>query len=175
MSEPQRIFEKVSQVREFLLQQGYRFGKTKLYDDCNAGKLSPKDGIFTEETTLAYAKAHLKLDEKLDLQKIRAQRQEIKNKKEKWQAEWWETKTRRERGELVPADEFERALVKRAVALKIDFINFAKSNTAKIIQITGGDRGRAPDLKVYLISEFENIFDNYAKNPVLEVPIAARD
>jgi hypothetical protein len=79
------------------------------------------------------------------------------------------------KGELIPVAEFEKELVKRAVALKSGFMNFAKANTAQVIRIVAGDRKRTPELKVYLISQFEGIFDDYAKNPVLEVPVAGRD
>ena len=175
MSETERTFKKVSEVLDFLIQQGYRFGKTKLYDDCTAKRLSRDGKIFTESAVLAYAKAYLKLDEKLDLKKIQAQRLLNKDRQEGARADLLELKIQQARGELVPTEDFEKALVGRAVALKQGFLNFAKSNAAQIIQITGGDRTRTPDLKVFLISAFENIFDDYAKNPVLEVPVAGRD
>ncbi len=161
-------------VANYLNLQGWRAGKSTVYKHLKEGKLRPhSDGSFLLSDVEKYAIAFLvrkngSVSAKLD--QLQKDRLDAAKRKEIAQARHWEIKTNILEGEFVPKDFFERELAKRAAVFKSDLENFARSESAGIINLVAGDAGKGPDLIEYMLARIGRFLERYAEEKEFAVP-----
>lgn len=120
-------------------------GQLKKTDGSNPGNTLEK---FQEE----------KIQTELDISKEKLEHLQLKNKVAK--------------GMYVPKDAFERELAQRAIVFKSDVESFCRSKAADIINLTGGEKDRIPDLIEYMLGESATWLNRYAADREFVVPAA---
>lgn len=153
------VFKSKAAVFRYLKEQGeWAVSRSQFYAHCNDRLLRPdKDGQFTLAAVNKYAKQHLKDAEtgrkssdrldKLHEEKVEIELRQAKIKLEKDQHD---LDTRK--GKYVSRDDFELAIVSRAVAFMAHLNHAVQSSVPDWIDLVGGDQRRAAEL-VHAISE----------------------
>jgi hypothetical protein len=164
----------VMEVAEYLKNQGYRCGKSTLYNHVNEGRLiKNKSGSFDVKQVEKYAGLNLKLiggeSPSNDLEQLQREKLEAETKKAQAQAEHWEHKTRVETGEYIEKELFYGEMAARASILKNDFETFFRSNAGQMIQLCGGDQTKIPDMIDMCLGQVEEFFNRYAEKKVWAV------
>lgn len=163
-------FPNLLRVLEYLKAQGWKIGKSALYQHRREGRIRQEaDGTFARKAVDRYARTFLKrLDgsgRKED--EIEAlQRAKLKAEKEKTeaQARHWELRTKIERGYYVKRSEVETALAARALVLRSGYEDFVRAEADQVVRLVEGNPERAPDLVRYLLEAGEAWFDQYAED-----------
>ena len=163
-------------VADYLTAQGWKAGKSTIYNHQKEGKLRPQqDGTFRISDVEKYAASFLKrLDggQNGNLDKLQQSKLAADTRKSLAQAEHWEKKTQVFTGEYVPKDFFERELAKRAGVFRSDLEGFTRGEAAGIIHLVDGDTGKVPDLINYLLGKVDDFLDRYTEEKEFEIPPA---
>jgi len=160
-------FPNLLRVLEYLKRQGWKIGKSALYQHRREGRIrQAEDGTYTKRAVDKYARTFLKrLDGQGPADEIEAlQRAKLRAEKEKTeaQARHWELRTKIERGYYVRRSEVETALAARAVVLRSGYEDFVRAEADQMVKLVEGNPERAPDLVAYLLEAGEEWFDQYS-------------
>lgn len=153
------LFKSKAAVFRYLEEQGeWTVSRSQFYDHCNDRLLRPgKDGNFTLEAVEKYAKLNLKdaatgrkSSEYLD--QIHEEKMSIELKQAKIKLEKDQHDLDTKKGKYVSRDEFELAIVSRAVAFMAHLNHAVQAKTPDWIELVNGDQLRAAEL-VHAVSE----------------------
>lgn len=153
-------------VWKHLNSEGYKIGKSAVYDHAKAGKLRPNaGGDYTEKEIRAYVElAGLKkkaADEKpSDLQ---ARKAEAEVSRLESQAAMFRHKREVAEGKYIERAQHERDLADRARILKASLTNFFRTHVDDIISLAGGDEAAAPRVLSFCEDRLETWLDAYAR------------
>lgn len=159
-------FSGISDVIEYLYQQGWKISRSSAYDHWKKeGKLRARaDGRFDLAAVLAYARDHLQRNDgspggaNLAEDKQRAEIARIRA-----DTETRELKLRQLTRELIPRSQVEVELADRATSLRGYLDAVARSGAARVIKLVGGDPQKAPELIAWWIGMNRKAIDNYSR------------
>ena len=167
-------FANVLAVVDYLKAHDWKVAKSLAYLHKKEGKLRPrKDGLFYLDDVNKYAATFLKrIDgtsgsdaDRFQVEKVQT---ELDISKEK--LEHLQMKNKVAKGMYVPKDAFERELAQRAIVFKSDVESFCRSKAADIVNLTGGEKDRIPDLIEYMLGESATWLNRYAADREFVVP-----
>jgi hypothetical protein len=160
-------FKTRMEVLEYLKSEGYKIGKSKLYNDCDKNILAvEKDGTVTREAVANYIKYHLADNSDDEFNKERAQ---AEVRRATAQAEHWELRTKLQKERFIPRIDYERELAAKAILIKSGLENIARGNAAEIIALVDGNPEKIIDLMEYLSGCFAEYLNQFAQAREFEV------
>ena len=138
----ERCFKHRKEACDWLIDEGYKVGKSKFYADCDRGECVVEgDGTVRESALIAYAKQHLRqiTDGNGDLTPLTEEktRLEIENLKAKNERAIFELE--KERGKYIPRREFNQEINARFRVLDQTFENLIRVRMADVVSMVGGD------------------------------------
>lgn len=146
-------FRGLPDVISYLETEGWKIGKTKLYDAFNAGIIkAEKNGSFRLSAVMDYARVNLRKNDGTtggDAVSLQEQKQREEMLRTRIDRQHRELKYKESSGELIRKSDVEGELAKRGIYLKTDYKNIFRSGAVEIIQLVGGDPQRAPALIAY--------------------------
>jgi hypothetical protein len=165
--EAEKTFPNLLTVIKHLKDNGWKAGKSSIYEDKRKGKIKPReDGLFYLKDVEKYAFDHLKrldgkkagdLNEQLQEAKLRA---EIK--KTEAQAVHWEARAKASSEKYITLDFHNSEVAARASLFSTDLDNFFRSQAAGIVDLVGGNPDKIPDLIDFCLSEKEKMLARYS-------------
>jgi len=164
---------KVSEVLEYLKSKGVDVPQRSLYGHARQGKLRQTGrGKFTRETLEEYCRVWLKID----LEDTRTDTQELMSRKLVGEVKKIESQAARAEFEFevlkkdyVSRDDFELAIVGRAVAFMAHLNHTIQSSVPDWIDAVDGDQARAPDLVAIISEAIEQRMGDFAADVEFEV------
>ena len=165
----EQSFPNLLAVVKYLQEQGYKVSKSTAYKHQQQGKIRAEaDGSFSLESVQEYARRWLKPADGSDKvwdESGRLQRDKLRaeTKKIQAQARLAELKSQVMADSYMPRTQYEMDLAARAQLFKSDLTTFARGRAGDIIEVAGGDPGRAPELISWLLAEFEEFLGRYAR------------
>lgn len=176
---PADSFRNKKAVLDYLKTEGWQISQSQFYAHCKERYLRPdKEGKYTLKAVEKYAKTWLKLaatGEKINTEYDRKMERkldaEIKAAEVRADREQFELETKR--GRFIPRDEFELAIVGRAVAFMAHLNHTVQTNAAEWIEIVGGDQTRAPELVQAISRAIEQRMGDFAADAEFDVIMEA--
>lgn len=162
-------------VLQFVREEGYQVSQSQFYKHCNDALLRPgKDGLYTKDGALKYAKLHLR---RADTgQKMREWEEKLRQKKLKAETARAELQVEKERhdlesrqGKYVPREDFELALVARAVAFMAHLNHMVTQRAPDWIDECGGDQALASQLVHKITGDIEQHMATFAADAEFDV------
>lgn len=169
MADDQKIFTSLLQVMDYLVVQGYKVSKSKIYRDAENGKIQAESDAAGNKSVTAlaaweYAEKHLEKTgvNKGDLKNLQATKlmqaikiQEIDHRRKTFDLE-------KEQGKYIPKAEFEAELAARASVLDSGFRNMFNIKVREWIALVNGTPERAPDFLAALNRALDEQLNTYA-------------
>lgn len=160
-------FKGLPEVLAYLEAEGWKIGKTKLYDDFNSQRLpAEKNRSFRLSTVLDYARTNLQKNDGTkggDAVSLQEQKQNEEMLRIRIDRQQRELKYKESSGELIQKSDVEGELAKRGIFLKTDRKNVWRSGAVEIIKLVGGDPQKAPMLIAYGCNMEDEIMDRYTR------------
>lgn len=167
-------------VWRYLKEDGWQIGRSQFYEHCKDGLLRPErdTGRYTLQAIDKYAGLHLKrvaTGTKVNdrLEKMQTEKVETELEREKVRLE-------RERHELgvkkkkfVPRDDFELAVIGRAVAMLAHLKHMVHTEATNYIEMVNGDQALAPELVATLVEDIEQHLATFARDVEFDVILEA--
>ncbi len=151
--EIETTFKGLPEVLAYLEAEGWKCGKTKLYDDFNSQKIqAEKDRSFRLSTVQDYARVNLQKNDGTrggDAVSLQEQKQHEEMLRIRIDRQQRELKYKELSGDLIRKSDVEGELAKRGIYVKTDFKNIFRSGAVEIIKLVGGDPQTAPALIAY--------------------------
>lgn len=170
------LFKSKAAVFRYLEEQGeWTISRSQFYDHCDDRLLRPgKNGNFTMEAVKKYAKLNLKnaatgrkSSEYLDLIREEKMSIELSQAKVKLEKDQHELDTKK--GKYVSRDEFELAIVSRAVAFMAHLNHAIQANVPDWIELVDGDQLRAAELVHAVAEVVEHRMSDFAVDAEFDV------
>lgn len=169
MTDDQKIFTSLLQVKDYLIEQGYKVSKSKIYRDAENGKITAESDAAGNKSVSAlaaweYAEKHLEKTgvNKGDLKNLQATKlmnaikiQEADLRRKNFEQE-------KEEGRYIPRAEFEAELAARASVLDSGFRNMFNIKIREWIALVNGTPERAPDFLAALNQALDEQLNTYA-------------
>ena len=174
----EQTFSNVLAVFEYLKKNGWKVGRSLVYEHRKDGMLRPRsDGLFHLPDIQKYISiAQLKnvnssavsdadkfYDEKvkadLDIAKEKLKQLQLKNQVTQ--------------GMFVPRDAFDRELAQRAMIFKVDIETFCRSQAGPIVNLVDGDKEKVPDLIEFMLASAARWLNSYSADRAFTVPAVA--
>lgn len=169
MTDDQKVFTSLLQVKDYLIEQGYKVSKSKIYRDAENGKITAESDAAGNKSVSAlaaweYAEKHLEKTgvNKGDLKNLQATKlmqaikiQEIDARRKTFDLE-------KEQGKYIPKAEFEAELAARASVLDSGFRNMFNIRVREWIALVNGTPERAPDFLAALNQALDEQLNTYA-------------
>ena len=157
----------------------WQISRSQFYAHAKQGLLRPdKDGRFQLKAVEKYARTWLKematgqkANEKLDKMQERKLEAETLSAEIRHERERFEFESKR--GKFIPREQFELAIVGRAVAFLAHLNHTVQTNAADWIDIVGGDQSRAPELVQAISREIEQRMGDFAADAEIDVILEA--
>lgn len=176
MADDQKIFTSLLQVKDYLIEQGYKVSKSKIYRDAENGKITADtDGAGNKSVTALaaweYAEKHLEKvgANKGDLKNLQAQKlmnaikiQEVDHQRKVFEME-------KERGKYIPRAEFESELAARAAVLESGFRHLFNTRVREWIALVNGKPDRTAEFLAALNQALDEQLNTYATTRVFQV------
>lgn len=166
-------FKTVAEAYRYALDNGYRRTRQTMDNHIAAGYLMRQtDGGITKPALDAYLAMQAGAGDGVlsPAQELEIRDQAAKTKKTEAQAEVWDIRARKDRGELIERAEIESLLAQRAQFLRQDLESFFRVLAPDIIALVNGDEGRVFDLTEFGLDKLEEYLDRYSKPmPMAEV------
>lgn len=168
-------FRTKKEAYEYLVGAGWKIGQSQFYKHCSQNYLRPsEDGTYAQKTVDKYAKTWLKqvatgqkVNERLD--KMQEEKLEADLRASKFKMEEAEFNLGIRKNKFIPRDDFELAIVGRAVAFMAHLNHTVQSEAADWIDIVGGDQSRAPELVQAISRAIEQRMGDFAIDAEFEV------
>ena len=154
------VFRSKAAVFRWLEENDRQIKKSQFYDHCKDGLLrqvrsGENKGKYVLSAIEKYAKLNVKpagASQKTNdlLDTMQQETIETKLKREKVKLEKEQRENEISKGRFVAADDFELAIVSRAVVLMSHLNHSFQMSAAEIIDLVKGDQGRGPELVDYL-------------------------
>ncbi len=168
------VFKTVAEAFRYAVEKGYRRTRQTMDNHIEAGFLARQpDGGLAKPAVDAYLAMQAGDSESVltEAQQLEVRDQAAKLKKTEAQAEVWNLRARRERGELIKRSEVDGLLAQRAQFLRQDLESFFRVLAPDIIALVSGDEGRVFDLTEFGLEKLEEYLDRYSKPlPIADAP-----
>lgn len=164
---------------EHLQADGWQIGQSQFYKHCKEMLLRPeKEGGYSLKAVEKYAAINLrrtetgqKVNDKLDRMQEERLEVELATAKVKLTREQHDLGVKQSR--FIPRDEFELAIVARAVAFMAHLNHTIQSSVPDWIDIVEGDQARAPDLVATISEAIEQRMGDFAADVEFDVILEA--
>lgn len=168
-------------VLGYLEKEGWKVSKSKLYADCNKGRLLPgKGGEYEIKEVDAYAKDFLKrkdtgkkVDEELEDRNRKKLDAEIR--KTIAQAAKAEHDLAVAQGKYIPREDVELELACRAAALDNLLKHHLQARAPELVRLVGGDKKKTPDLIEVLSNDIDQALNEFARTDNFQVILEANE
>lgn len=159
---PERRFDNLMDVCEYLTSEGWKISKTKLYED--QGKIhKQKDGTMLKQDVDRYAAVLSRLDGS-DFEGHASEKLRWETEIAKQKAKLLTRSNAVEAGKYILKSDVEQQLAGRASYLKSSLgMDFIHSRAAQLIRVCDGNQERAPELIEFWLEQIEQTFDHYAQ------------
>lgn len=158
------VFKTVAEAYRYALENGYRKSRQTMDNHIESGFLVRRlDGRITKPAVDAYLAMQAGDDGLSPAAELELRAQAAKTKRTEAQAEVWDIRARRERGELLPRSEIEGLLAQRVQFLRQDLENFFRVLAPDIIALVNGDEDRVFDLTEFGLERLEEYLDRYSR------------
>ncbi len=160
------IFKTVAEAFRYAVENGYLRTRQTMDNHIEAGFLPrlPDGGLAKTAVDAYLAMQSGETSGTIsEAQALEIRDQTAKTKKTEAQAEVWDLRARREKGELLPRSEIEGMLAQRAQFLRQDLESFFRVLSPEIINLVGGDEGRVFDLTEFGLDRLEEFLDRYSR------------
>ncbi len=172
-------FKNQTATLKYLTSEGWKIGKSQFNKHCTEKLLRPEaDGTYNQQAVDKYAKTWLKqvatgqkLNERLD--KMQEEKLEADLRASKFKMEEAEFNLGIRKNKFVPREDFELAIVARAVAYMAHLNHTVQSEAAEWIDIVGGDQARAPELVQAISRAIEQRMGDFAADAEFDVILEA--
>ncbi|WP_027185162.1 hypothetical protein [Desulfovibrio inopinatus] len=174
-------FLNLSQVHEWLQENGWKCSTRTLYKHKREGKLkADKSGVFPLKAVKKYAKDFLKrsesglrvADEQSDLQREKVSREikklEVQTAKERFQLDVLQ-------GKFLPRDDVEAELCGRLIMLETALRNLIRDKGAEWVFMVGGDGMKVQELQRTMHADVDAMFNGLASMREFAVEIVDDD
>lgn len=164
---------------EYLVAAGWKVSKSHFSRHCKEKLLRPEsDGSYSQKACDKYAKTWLKtvatgqkVNERMD--KMQEEKLEVDLRAAKFKMEEAEFNLGVRKNKFVPRDDFELAIVGRAVAFMAHLNHTIQTEAAEWIDIVGGDQTRAPELVAAISRAVEQRMGDFAADAEFDVILEA--
>jgi len=164
---------------EYLLEAGWKIGQSQFYKHCKDGLLRPQaDGSYAQKAVDKYAKTWLKqlatgqkVNDRMD--RMQEEKLEADLRASKFKMEEAEFNLGVRKSKFIPRDDFELAIVGRAVAFMAHLNHTVQSEAADWIELVGGDQTRAPELVQAISRAIEQRMGDFAADAEFDVILEA--
>lgn len=164
---------------EYLVAAGWKVSKSHFSRHCKEKLLRPEsDGSYSQKACDKYAKTWLKtvatgqkVNERMD--KMQEEKLEVDLRAAKYKMEEAEFNLGVRKNKFVPRDDFELAIVGRAVAFMAHLNHTIQTEAAEWIDIVGGDQTRAPELVAAISRAVEQRMGDFAADAEFDVILEA--
>jgi len=161
------LFKNRTEVLKYLKKQGYKIGKSKLYNDAAAGWLRVQDdGSILEKDLTRYIKraglvklSAIKKDQPDSLAQLKAT-----HELEKLKEQIAELRFKREvaQGKYIPRDQFEMEIASRLVVLEAGLRHFIQSNLVEWVELAEGKTSQVAALREAMNAGLDEQFNEFA-------------
>ena len=166
-------------VHEYLQDQGWKIGQTQFYKHCKDNLLRPSsDGKYTKKAVDRYAKTWLKkiatgkkVNEHLDQLQEEKLAADLRTAKFKMEEAEFNLGIRKKK--FIPREDFELAIVGRAVAFMAHLNHTVQSDSADWIDLVEGNQARAPELVQAITRAIEQRMGDFAADAEFDVILEA--
>jgi len=170
----ERVFKNKLEAAKYLRSQGYKVGKSKVYNDAQEGRLRIRESGRVYMSDLeAYIKAEgLKrpdIDGGLENQQERLRKEELERRELELKVEKREFELAKEQGQYIPREDFELELASRAGVLDNGLRSAIKQNARDWVYMVGGQADRVPDLVEEMLSVLDRQLNEFARMDRFEV------
>ena len=164
---------------DYLLGEGWKIGQSQFYKHCSENYLRPSaDGTYAQKAVDKYAKTWLKqvatgqkVNERMD--KMQEQKLEADLRASRYKLEEAEFNLGIRKNKFIPREDFELAIVGRAVAFMAHLNHSVQAEAADWIDIVGGDQARAPELVAAVSRAIEQRMGDFAADAEFDVILEA--
>jgi len=168
-------FKTKKSVLEYLLEAGWKVSQSQFYQHCKDGLLRPgKGGVYVRTTIDRYAKRWLrqaesgqKVADKLDRMQEEKADLELRAARIRLAKEEHELGVKQRK--FIPRDEFELAIVGRAVAFMAHINHTIQEIAPDLIDLVTGDQARAQELIHALSKAVEQRMSDFAADAEFDV------
>jgi hypothetical protein len=174
-------FKTQTAALKYLNEQGWKIGKSQFNKHCTGPVplVRPlEDGTYGKKALDKYAKVNLKqvstgkrVNDRMDRMQEEKLEHDLKAAKLKMEEAEFNLGIRKNK--FIPRDEFELAIVGRAVAFMAHLNHTIQSNVAEWVEIVGGDQARAPELVQAISQAVEQRMGDFAVDADFDVILEA--
>ena len=177
-STPQ-TFKNKKEALEYIQESGWQISQSQFYAHCKSGLLRPgADGQYQQRAVDRYAKTWLKqlatgerVNERTD--RLQQEKMEVDLSTSKFKMEEAEFNLGIRKNKFIPREDFELAIVGRAVAFMAHLNHTVQSEAADWIDIVGGNQDRAPELVAAISRAIEQRMGDFAADAEFDVILEA--
>ena len=167
------VFRTVAEAFRYAVDSGgYRRSRQTMDNHIDSGLLrrGPDGQIAKTAVDIYLATQSGETSDDTQAAQLDLQERTAKLKKAKAQAEVWDLRARRERGELIARSEVEGLLAQRAQFLRQDLESFFRVLAPDVVALVNGDEARVFDLTEFGLERLEEYLDRYSRPmPIGEV------
>ncbi|MDD3814409.1 MAG: hypothetical protein PHZ02_07160 [Desulfocapsaceae bacterium] len=172
-------FKTKKEVLGYLQEDGWQIGQSQFYKHCRDMLLRPeKEGGYSLNAVKKYAAINLrrtetgqKVNDKLDRMQEERLEVELETAKVKLTREQHDLGVKQSK--FIPRDDFELAIVARAVAFMAHLNHTIQSSVPDWIDVVGGNQDRAPDLVAAISEAIEQRMGDFAADVEFDVILEA--
>lgn len=165
------IFKTVAEAFRYAVDNGYRRSRQTMDNHIESGLLVRlPDSRISKPAVDAYLAMQAGTGADTSKAELELRDQAAKTKKTEAQAEVWDIRARRERGELIIRSDIEDMLAQRAQFLRQDLESFFRVLAPDVVALVQGDEDRVFDLTEFGLERLEEYLDRYSRPlPIGEV------
>lgn len=167
------VYENRNAVAQYLKEQGYKIGKTKLYEDAAKGMLRVQaDGSILKSDVDLYIKAYLqgkKIGGDDDGDELARRKLEMEVKRLENQVREQNLEYEKSTGKLIERDQVELELASRAAIFSASFKALVNSSAADWVFLAGGQPEKIKDFRDAIHDAFDDMLNEYAQVKTFQV------
>lgn len=164
------VFVNRLEVLKHLKQRGFKIGKTKLYEDAQAGRLRVQsDGSVKLSDVELYEKAYLSekksgAEDCLARRKMELEVQRLENQVREQDLDY-----QKSIGKLIEKDDVEMELASRAAVLEAGLKNMIYVNASDWVHLVGGRPEKVLELAERMVEIVDGLLNEYAQVKTFQV------
>ena len=157
-----RSFKNILDVLDYLQSEGYKLGKSKLYEDQH--KIDhQKDGSMLKKDVDKYASMFLRKADGSDIEFDTTEKFKWETEIAKQKAEQLTRRNEVESGIYVLRSDVEQQFAARASFLRNSLEGFFHSLAPRLIEKADGSMDRTPDVVEFCLAELDELFHRYSQ------------
>lgn len=180
----EQIFNSKKAVHTWLVGEegGYQISLSRFYDHCKLGLLRPRksDGKYTLKAVKEYASINVKKKETGQKEtewerKVRYKKLEMSLEREEIDLETSRLTLEKKQGKTIPREEFELAVVARAVAFMAHLNHTIYQSAADWVDLVEGDQALVPQLVDAISKAVEQRMGDFAADAEFDIIMEANE